>query len=52
MDHESYAAGYRQAVCDLCPVEVPKEPAGMMGIWVAYLLGVLVAYAILKFSGE
>lgn len=54
VDYESWASGYRTAVCDLVPVPEPREktPARNSGIFVAYLIGLLIGYVVFKFSQE
>lgn len=50
IDYESWAAGYRAAVCDLVPVPSPEQPAAgrNTGVIFGYVLGLLVAYLIYR----
>jgi len=52
-DFESYCSGYRQAVFDLTPVpEPPERRAGNSGVFLAYIIGLIVGALIYKFSKE
>lgn len=48
IDHQSYAAGYRQAVCDLVTPTAPPEPQRGVNPFVAFVASFVLMLAIIK----